>query len=126
MIIVNFFRHENFFEEDFINLESEVAFLQEKIKTLDSPIVFSHNDLQENNILNNPETHELHFIDFEYANFNYRGFDLGNHFCEWTIEYNDKYDSGFQVSYFLFSFSLSLKPSSSISRFPLLTVYRLP
>lgn len=89
---------ENFFEEDFINLESEVAFLQEKIKTLDSPVVFSHNDLQENNILNNPETHELHFIDFEYANFNYRGFDLGNHFCEWTIEYNDKYDSGFQIT----------------------------
>lgn len=27
---------------------------------------------------------EIHFIDFEYGGNNYRGFDIGNHFCEYA------------------------------------------
>ena len=27
-------------------------------------------------------------IDFEYAGYNTRGFDIGNHFCEWTADYH--------------------------------------
>ncbi len=57
-----------------------------------SPVVFSHNDLQEGNILIRPvyETPEekLILIDFEYCSYNYRGFDLANHFCEWSFNNN--------------------------------------
>ncbi len=42
-------------------------------------IVFSHNDVQENNILACTEDKtQLSFIDFEYSGINYRGADLGN------------------------------------------------
>lgn len=30
---------------------------------------------------------ELMIIDFEYCAYNYRGFDLANHFIEWTLNY---------------------------------------
>lgn len=30
---------------------------------------------------------DLMIIDFEYCAYNYRGFDLANHFLEWTIDY---------------------------------------
>lgn len=33
---------------------------------------------------------ELMIIDFEYCAYNYRGFDLANHFIEWTIDYTNK------------------------------------
>jgi len=59
---------------------------------VESPVVFSHNDLQEGNILIRPhyETldEKLALIDFEYCSYNYRGFDLANHFCEWSFNYN--------------------------------------
>ncbi|CAM9741058.1 unnamed protein product, partial [Choristocarpus tenellus] len=29
----------------------------------------------------------LHLIDFEFAAYNPRGFDVGNHFCEWMADY---------------------------------------
>ncbi|XP_065078748.1 choline/ethanolamine kinase isoform X2 [Ochlerotatus camptorhynchus] len=32
---------------------------------------------------------ELMIIDFEYCAYNYRGFDLANHFLEWTFEYTN-------------------------------------
>ncbi len=35
---------------------------------------------------------ELMIIDFEYCAYNYRGFDIANHFLEWTFDYsNDKF-----------------------------------
>jgi thiamine kinase-like enzyme len=59
---------------------------------VNSPVVFSHNDLQEGNILIRPEfeceNDKLVLIDFEYCSYNYRGFDLANHFCEWSYNYN--------------------------------------
>lgn len=33
---------------------------------------------------------ELIIIDFEYCAYNYRGFDLANHFMEWTMDYTNK------------------------------------
>lgn len=33
---------------------------------------------------------ELMIIDFEYCAYNYRGFDLANHFIEWMIDYTNK------------------------------------
>nr|XP_012644957.1 choline/ethanolamine kinase isoform X2 [Microcebus murinus] len=55
-----------------------------------SPVVFCHNDIQEGNILllSEPENADsLMLVDFEYSSYNYRGFDIGNHFCEWVYDY---------------------------------------
>jgi thiamine kinase-like enzyme len=56
-----------------------------------SPVIFGHNDMQEGNILvernDNGEISRLVIIDFEYCSYNYRGFDLANHFCEWMYNY---------------------------------------
>ncbi|NXV57988.1 CHKB kinase, partial [Molothrus ater] len=57
-----------------------------------SPVVFCHNDVQEGNILllagHEASSDRLMLIDFEYSSYNYRGFDLGNHFCEWVYSYS--------------------------------------
>lgn len=52
-------------------------------------IVFCHNDLQENNILKNGNTgkNTLRLIDFEYSDFNPRGFDVANLFLEACFDY---------------------------------------
>jgi len=75
------------------NLELEFDWLRKTLVKVGSPVVFCHNDLQEGNILINemaksPED-KLFFIDFEYCSYNYRGFDLANHFCEWCYNYNN-------------------------------------
>ncbi|CAI9166636.1 unnamed protein product [Rangifer tarandus platyrhynchus] len=49
-----------------------------------------HSDIQEGNILllSEPKsTDSLMLVDFEYSSYNYRGFDIGNHFCEWVYDY---------------------------------------
>uniref|UniRef100_A0AAQ6IIB1 ethanolamine kinase n=1 Tax=Anabas testudineus TaxID=64144 RepID=A0AAQ6IIB1_ANATE len=35
----------------------------------------------------NTSRERLMLIDFEYSSYNYRGFDFGNHFCEWMYDY---------------------------------------
>lgn len=47
------------------------------------PVVFCHNDVQALNILFNGSKDKVYFIDFEYASYNYRGWDIGNHMCEY-------------------------------------------
>jgi len=66
------------------DIEAETILLEEELAKLRSPCVFCHNDLNPENIIFDPSTNTLSFIDFEYASYNYRGFDLGNHFCEWA------------------------------------------
>jgi len=73
---------------DFAVLKSEIEFLKKIIIPLNSPVVFSHNDLLSGNFMYNPQTKRFYVIDFEYANYNYRGFDLGNHFSEWAVDYS--------------------------------------
>ena len=55
------------------------------------PVVFCHNDMQEGNILlrENTSKPELVLIDFEYCSYNYRGFDVANHFAEWQYDYTE-------------------------------------
>ncbi|RXN01955.1 Choline kinase alpha, partial [Acipenser ruthenus] len=67
------------------------------LESTPSPVVFCHNDCQEGNVLllqgrENLDKQKLMFIDFEYSSYNYRGFDIGNHFCEWMYDYTyDKF-----------------------------------
>lgn len=149
-----------------IKIRSEIEWLKQFVRSCKSPVVFSHNDMQEGNILlrqtnrcdtnieeampenncdvdrnfveddgiacdfsqqvalkdktslfnvagassmdclesssdsvlsisskkssiNNNEP-ELVLIDFEYCSYNYRGFDLANHFIEWTYDYSNE------------------------------------
>ncbi|XP_053305662.1 choline kinase alpha [Spea bombifrons] len=74
------------------NLPKEMANLRALLEGTPSPVVFCHNDCQEGNILllegsENSEKQSLMLIDFEYSSYNYRGFDIGNHFCEWMYDY---------------------------------------
>ncbi|VDN18106.1 unnamed protein product [Gongylonema pulchrum] len=89
----------------------EFEHLKRCISKSKSIVTFCHNDLQEGNILlprassgnirMPPESELPHHntlcttnvprlvvIDFEYASYNYRGFDFANHFVEYSINYN--------------------------------------
>ena len=66
------------------SLKEEVDMLSAELAALQSPVVFCHNDSTPGNILtheNYPE--KVTFIDFEYADWNLRCFELGNMFCEY-------------------------------------------
>ncbi|XP_044579530.1 choline kinase alpha isoform X2 [Cotesia glomerata] len=72
-----------------INFSAEIAWFRSLVSQQKYPIVFCHNDMQEGNILlrQNTRKRELVIIDFEYCSYNYRGFDLANHFVEWQYDY---------------------------------------
>eukprot|EP00128_Syssomonas_multiformis_P018404 Colp12_sorted_trinity150504_noHs@6209 len=65
-------------------IQEELAKLRDVLLGLNSPVVFCHNDLLCKNILIHHETDNVNFIDYEYGNYSYRGFDIGNHFCEFA------------------------------------------
>ncbi|KAF9142569.1 hypothetical protein BG015_000751 [Linnemannia schmuckeri] len=78
-------------EFDYNKLITEIGEVQKELMSVHSPIVFAHNDAQYGNILKSlDEDGELVVIDFEYAGYNTRGFDIGNHFCEWTADYHSE------------------------------------
>lgn len=74
------------------SFEKEMDFLKHYFARVPSPVVFCHNDLQEGNVLRHSDVkggpQRLTLIDFEYCSYNYRGFDLANHFCEWLYDYS--------------------------------------
>ncbi|KAH1018888.1 hypothetical protein HUJ05_006573 [Dendroctonus ponderosae] len=82
---------------DNVDLRAESKWLRQRMEQEKSPVVFCHNDMQEGNILlnmdhdkeNNPEESQLMIIDFEYCSYNYRGFDIANHFIEWVYDYKE-------------------------------------
>jgi len=45
---------------------------------------FCHNDLLALNVLYNDLDGSIHFIDYEYCGYNFRAFDIGNHFDEYA------------------------------------------
>ncbi|KAM2965615.1 hypothetical protein FF1_026153 [Malus domestica] len=65
-------------------VHNEMIELKELTSLLNAPVVFAHNDLLSGNIMVNDEEDKLYFIDFEYGSYNYRGFDIGNHFNEYA------------------------------------------
>ncbi|XP_021494626.1 choline/ethanolamine kinase isoform X3 [Meriones unguiculatus] len=72
------------------SLKDEMGNLRKLLDAVPSPVVFCHNDIQEGNILllSEPKNDDnLMLVDFEYSSYNYRGFDIGNHFCEWVYDY---------------------------------------
>ncbi|XP_062246870.1 choline/ethanolamine kinase [Platichthys flesus] len=74
------------------DLPAELQSLRALLAETPSPVVFCHNDVQEGNILilddsGQSSSDRLMLIDFEYSSYNYRGFDFGNHFCEWMYDY---------------------------------------
>lgn len=77
-----------------INFREEINFIRKIFQHSKSPKVFSHNDLHQGNILfaesskrRSTLEERIVFIDFEYCSYNYRGYDIANHFCEWLFEY---------------------------------------
>lgn len=75
-----------------LDLPGELERLRALLAATPSPVVFCHNDVQEGNILilddkQKTSDDRLMLIDFEYSSYNYRGFDFGNHFCEWMYDY---------------------------------------
>ncbi|TMW66983.1 hypothetical protein Poli38472_012099 [Pythium oligandrum] len=71
---------------DFAVFEQDVKDLEAECELVPSPLVLSHNDLQYGNIMRTEAGVVL--IDFEYSSYNPRGYDLGNHFCEWAYDYH--------------------------------------
>ncbi|XP_070569897.1 ethanolamine kinase 1-like isoform X4 [Ptychodera flava] len=64
-------------------LGKELEELETTLVQLNSPIVFCHNDLLLANIVYDEQTN-VAFIDYEYTCYNYQGFDIANHFCEFA------------------------------------------
>ncbi|KAG6583004.1 Choline/ethanolamine kinase [Phytophthora cinnamomi] len=72
---------------DLKQLAKDVDELEKILAQVPSPMVLSHNDLQYGNIMKN-DAGDAVLIDFEYTSYNPRGYDLGNHFCEWAYDYH--------------------------------------
>ena len=68
--------------------KEEISFLKEIAPKDTKAVVFSHNDLHAGNVLRVPKTEKFFLIDFEYSDYNYRGYDLANLFNETMFEYD--------------------------------------
>ncbi|OQR95728.1 choline/ethanolamine kinase [Achlya hypogyna] len=73
---------------DFAAFGADIDALTALLATVESPVVFCHNDLQYGNVMVSSKTNDVVFIDFEYSHYNPRGYDLGNHFSEWCYNYH--------------------------------------
>lgn len=68
----------------FETLSVELESLKRCLSQVDSPTVLCHNDLLTKNIIYNHKEGMVKFIDYEYADYNYQAFDIGNHFNEFA------------------------------------------
>eukprot|EP00002_Diphylleia_rotans_P010661 TRINITY_DN211_c0_g1_i2.p1 TRINITY_DN211_c0_g1~~TRINITY_DN211_c0_g1_i2.p1 ORF type:complete len:245 (+),score=42.34 TRINITY_DN211_c0_g1_i2:572-1306(+) len=73
-------------------IEEEINLIRRHIDQLAPPVTFGHNDLTPPNIIWDEETESIALVDYEYAGYNFRGFDIGNFFtehaglhCDWTL-----------------------------------------
>ncbi|KAK3801541.1 hypothetical protein RRG08_047207 [Elysia crispata] len=86
------------------DLETEFKELLRTASNLNCPVVFCHNDLQGGNVLLADQASDtvparITIIDWEYAHYNFRGFDLGNHFNEWMFDYSSTGKPGFEHNF---------------------------
>uniref|UniRef100_A0A8C3NNT4 ethanolamine kinase n=1 Tax=Cyanoderma ruficeps TaxID=181631 RepID=A0A8C3NNT4_9PASS len=65
-------------------LEQELAWMEQTLPPLGSPVVLCHNDLLCKNIIYDGTRERVRFIDYEYTGYNYQAFDIGNHFNEFA------------------------------------------
>ncbi|XP_055910976.1 ethanolamine kinase [Eupeodes corollae] len=65
-------------------IRNEFELLYKKLKSLNSPLVFAHNDLLLGNVIYTESLQQITFIDYEYADYNFQAFDIGNHFAEFA------------------------------------------
>ena len=86
--LINELNLKSFQTSDFL---TELDWVRLSIKSLQSPICFSHNDFRGNNILvsqeldvNYNQRECLLFCDFESSGYGYRGSDFGTLFAEWN------------------------------------------
>ncbi|KAJ1953357.1 hypothetical protein GGI12_006030 [Dipsacomyces acuminosporus] len=92
--------HKNFSLE---TLRKELEQLEDVLVKLESPTVFAHNDLLSGNIILSSTHDEVSFIDYEYATYNYRGFDIANHFntfAGFECDYSRYPTKEFQLAWF--------------------------
>ncbi|KAI7871207.1 kinase-like domain-containing protein [Spinellus fusiger] len=85
------------------SMVAELKSLTARLEQLESPIVFSHNDLLYGNIIFDDQKEEASFIDYEYGCYAFRGFDIGNHFNEFAgfeCDYSKYPDRAFQLQWF--------------------------
>ncbi|CAG2177472.1 unnamed protein product, partial [Oppiella nova] len=75
------------------DLKAEVQWLKDMSLKIDSPLVFSHNDLYSPNVLvldnKTASGDQLVICDFEYSSYGFRGTDLGTVINEWGRLWND-------------------------------------
>ncbi|KAI8140463.1 kinase-like domain-containing protein [Fennellomyces sp. T-0311] len=81
-------------------LPKEIEELKAMTEKSKSPIVFAHNDTQYGNVLRMEKTGELVVVDFEYAGYNPRGYDIANHFCEWMYDYHGDNSASMHMEWF--------------------------
>jgi len=60
--------------------------VRDNFKNVD--LIFSHNDIQENNLIYKHDLKQIELIDFEYSALNFRGADLASLINELAIEYS--------------------------------------
>ncbi|XP_074108658.1 ethanolamine kinase 1 isoform X1 [Cotesia typhae] len=108
-------------------LQQEYKLLKSSLIKLDSPIVYSHNDLLLTNILYDKTINSVTFIDFEYTGFNYQAFDIANHFAEFVgvenVNYDRYPDEPFQRSW-LRIYLQAFNKSSSVSEEQVTKLYK--
>ena len=67
-------------------MESDGEFLKKLINKVNSPLVFSHNDLNRQNRLvkfDDNGQKQIYFIDLDFTNYGWRGLDLGRYFSNY-------------------------------------------
>ncbi|KAF1761852.1 hypothetical protein GCK72_010111 [Caenorhabditis remanei] len=73
-------------EVSYEDLNREIDLMERwSIEIFEETVVFCHNDLTCSNILQLNSSKEIMFIDWEYATYNYRGYDIAMHLSETAI-----------------------------------------
>ncbi|XP_051889993.1 ethanolamine kinase 1 [Pristis pectinata] len=84
-------------------LKQELSWMKKQLSNLGSPVVLCHNDLLCKNIIYNEKEGQVKFIDYEYAEYNYQAYDIGNHFNEFAgineVDYSLYPDKGIQLKW---------------------------
>ncbi|XP_069763817.1 ethanolamine kinase 1 [Narcine bancroftii] len=84
-------------------LKQELGWMKRHLSNLRSPVVLCHNDLLCKNIIYNEKKGQVKFIDYEYGEYNYQAYDIGNHFNEFAgtneVDYSLYPDKGMQLEW---------------------------